>query len=276
MNKHRSGIVPRDALDSMSTAMLQELLDRELEVESPADVNVERIKEITTILNARTGKSKIDVDAKYNELISEHLMSEMLYSDDEKNEDTPVTPLRSRKRFGRILLIAAVLVVLFAGMVQVSGLNIWKALAQWTEETFKFDMAVNAPERTISDTEVFDELRWSLAADGVTATLVPWYMPDGYVFDELTSDNGEYCARYVNGEKVLHIQIRAGRYNTTRIEKNDTMPEIYIVNGIEHHIVSNLERNAVTWVNEGYECIIFGIPSMEDAYKMIDSIYWED
>lgn len=273
MKKHRSGIVPRDALDSMSTAMLQELLDRELEVDSPADVNVERIKEITTILNARTGKSKIDVDAKYNELISEHLMSEMLYSDDEKNEDTPVTPLRGRKRFGRILLIAAVLVVLFAGMAQVSGLNLWKALAQWTEETFKFDMA--EPTAREGD-ERYADLRWSLATDGVTATLVPRYMPDGYVFEELTLENGEYCAKYANGDNILHIQIRAVWSNASRIEKNDTMPETYIVNGIEHHIVSNLERNAVTWVSEGYECTISGIPTMEDVYKMIDSIYWED
>ena len=273
MNKDRSGIVPRDALESMSTAMLQEILDRELDVETPADVNVERIKEITTILNARTGKSKIDVDAKYDELISEHLNAEMLYPEDEEYEAVPVTPLRRKKRLGRVLLIAAVIVVLLAGTVQVSGLNIWKVLAQWTEETFKFDVE-DAPAD--KNDEQFAELRWVLAADGVSAMLVPCFISEGYIFEELIAENGEYCAIFANGDKTIHIQIRSVRTNTSQIEKNDVKPEIYIVNGIEHHIVSNLDIYSVTWTNEGYECTISGVPAIEDSYKMIDSIYWED
>lgn len=277
MNKDRSGIVPRDALESMSTAMLQEILDRELDVETPADVNVERIKEITTILNARTDKSEIDVDAKYDELISEHLNAEMLYPEDDEYEAAPVTPLRRKKRLGRVLLIAAVIVVLLAGTVQVSGLNIWKVLAQWTEETFKFYVTADVPERTADDTEPFDELRWALAADEVTAMIVPRFMSDGYIFEELIAENGEYCAIFANGDRILHIQIHSLQTgDTTLMEKNDTEPEVYIVNGIEHHIVSNMNLYSVTWVNEGYECSIISIPTIEDVYKMIDSIYWED
>ena len=275
MNKDRSGIVPRDALESMSTAMLQEILDRELDVETPADVNVERIKEITTILNARTGKSEIDVDAKYDELISEHLNAEMLYPEDEEYEAAPVIPLRRKKRLGRVLLIAAVIVVLLAGTVQVSGLNIWKVLAQWTEETFKFNVVTEEPAR--EGDERFAELRRVLTEEGVPPTIIPRFMSEGYVYQSIESGRDEFCAIYANGEESLCILIHPIQTgNASRIEKNDTKPEVYVVNGIEHHIVANLELYSATWVNGGYECTIYGIPTIEDTYKMIDSIYWED
>lgn len=277
MKKDRTEIVPREALESMSTAVLQEILDNELEVESPADVNVALIKEITTILIARTGESEIDVDAKYDENRSEYLGYEMLYPADEvgSEETASETPLRRKKGIGRVLLVAAALVVLFVATAQASGVNLLKAFSRWTEETFEYDVAADVPAN--EGDERFAELKDILAKKGVTIPLVPRYLPDGYKFEMLETGNGEYRAIYEKESQALIIQIHpTTNGNASRIEKNEGDPDIYIVNGIEHHIVSNLEVNLVTWVNEGYECTISGIPSIEDTYKMIDSIYWED
>ncbi|MBO6365817.1 hypothetical protein [Enterococcus faecalis] len=135
MKRYRSEIVPREALVAMSTAALLDLLDRELDVDSPADVNVALIKEITTILNARRGVS-IDVDDVRKELESGHLGYEKLYPEDEHDseEETFVKPFR-RKKLGRLGLIAAVFVVLIVGVsvtAQASGVNLWKAFSRWT------------------------------------------------------------------------------------------------------------------------------------------------
>lgn len=284
MKTDRPGVVPREALSSMSTAVLQELLDRELEAKTDADVNVELIMEITTILDARTGNSNIDVDAAYDEFISDYLGYEMLYPADEfdtdEDESVSDTPVRRRKPLGRLGLIAAVLVVLIVGITvtaSASGVDLWKAFARWTEETFEFDVAADVPTLAPEKTELFAELRHALTSAGITEQLVPRFISDGYTFKKLETGNGEYRAIYENEDKSLSIQIHpVSAGNATLMEKNNDEPEVYIVNGIEHHIMSNLDLYSVTWVNEGYECTISGIPSIEDAYKMTDSIYWED
>ena len=79
MNRKNSEIIQRESLKSMSTAVLQELLNLEVERDLPIEVNVSLIKEIISILNSRTGKAKINVAAAYAEFISEYLGYEMLY-----------------------------------------------------------------------------------------------------------------------------------------------------------------------------------------------------
>ncbi len=79
MNRKNSEIIQRESLESMSTAVLQELLNLEVERDLPVAVNISLIKEIISILNSRTGKSKINVAAAYAEFISEFLGYEMLY-----------------------------------------------------------------------------------------------------------------------------------------------------------------------------------------------------
>lgn len=280
MKRDRSEIVPRETLESMSTAVLQELLEHELDVDRPADVNIALLKEITTILNARTGKSKIDVDEKYDTLISEHLNCEMLYPADEctaGEETVSPKPLVRKKRLGRILLVAAALVVLLVGTVQASGLDLWKAFAQWTAETFEFNVSGDVPMHSTNKSEQLAELNHLLIEQGCSVPIVPNYLPSGYTLESIDEVQRECCAVFMNGDKALVIQIHMTETgNASRMEKNDTEPESYVVNGIEHHIVSNLELYSATWVNEEYECTIYGIPSIEDAYMIIDSIYWED
>ena len=79
MNRKNSEIIQGESLKSMSTDVLQELLNLEVERNLPIEVNVSLIKEIISILNSRTGKSRIDVAAAYAEFLSEYLGYEMLY-----------------------------------------------------------------------------------------------------------------------------------------------------------------------------------------------------
>lgn len=288
MNNDRPGIVPREALSSMTTSVLEALLDREMDKTSEADIDIELIKEITAILDARTGNSNIDVDAAYDDFISTHLGNEMFYPavdedideiEDSDKPSAPVTPIRHR-RLARLGLVAAVLVVLLVGATvtaNAAGFNLWKAFAQWTSETFEFDMYADSPSESMEGDERFAEFRRVLSADGVPLSFLPRFLSEGYNFVRIESGNGEYRAIFENGNQSITIQIHPMQTgNATLMEKNVPDPDKYIVNGIEHHIVSNLGLYSITWVNSGYECTIMGIPSEDDAYKMIDSIYWED
>ena len=277
MNKDRSRVVPKEVLSSMSTAALEDLLAHELDAENDAGVNVDLILEITTILDARTGKPNIDVDTAYDDFITNHLGSEMIFDDD---LEPPVKPRAHKRKTSRLLAAAAIIVlVLVAASIPAyaGGFNLWEAIAQWTSETFKFDIQSNANRNDREANEQFAEFARILESEGIEASLLPDYLPEGYIFKHIEAKNGEYCAVFESGNEKLSIQIHPTRTgNGTKIEMNDVDPEIYVVNGIEHHIVLNLDLYSVTWVATGYECTIMGLPTIEDAYMIIDSVYWED
>ena len=48
---------------------------------------------------------------------------------------------------------------------------------------------------------------------------------------------------------------------------------LYQHNCLEHYIMTNLERTKAVWMADNYECSITGKFSIEEAEKMIDSIY---
>ena len=99
MNKEHLGDTLRETLSAMSTGVLREMLERELNKPSPADVNVDLLKEITAILDARDGQAETDVETAYERFLSEYLPCEMLYPEGDCTEvPASVTVLPRRRR----------------------------------------------------------------------------------------------------------------------------------------------------------------------------------
>ena len=88
-------------------------------------------------------------------------------------------PVRQRpaRRVLRTALVAAVAVVLLlGGMVaaQAAGIDVFRAAAQWTEETFRFSVPDEAGGAW------FEDYRDELSAAAVGEELLPTWMPEGY------------------------------------------------------------------------------------------------
>lgn len=260
--KHVQCISPEE-LSSMSTAVLRELLARELEADSAAHVNAELIMEITQILDSRSGHAPVDITSAYQDFTTSHLSGEMLYPAAESDR----VPLRSR-RFFRLGLVAATLVVLLTGItVTAQATSLWKIIASWTAETFQLDLGEPTDERTAA-------LQETLREKDIYLSLAPHYLPEGYTLTQMDTGHGQIIAVYQKGDAALIIQVHSiASGNGSKLEKDDMEPVVYKVKGVQHYIVSNLGRYNATWVNEGYECTVTGIPSLEEAYQMIDSIY---
>ena len=260
--------VPTRGLSSMSTAALRELLFRELEAHTAAEMNVDLIQEITGILDARAGIPAVDTAGSYDDFTSNHLYGDLLYPAEEFDGADAPAPRRS-KRFLRLGLLAAALVILLAGItVTAQASSLWKALASWTEETFQLDLGVSPAAPSL------EELHEILVQENVPAPLVCRYLPQGYEFVSSQTGYGQIHAIYENRDSVLIIQVHSiASGNASKLEKDDADPIVYTVHGIDHYIVSNLGLYSATWVSEGYECTVTGIPSLEEAYKMIDSVY---
>ena len=59
----------------------------------------------------------------------------------------------------------------------------------------------------------------------------------------------------------------------SEIEKNDEEVLSYWKNGIEHHIMVDVEQVKAIWQVQEWECYIAGNISYEELIAMIDSIY---
>lgn len=122
------------------------------------------------------------------------------FDDDEKDEAQPKVPVKQVRKpvrhvFRRVGLVAAVIVVIFGLMItaQAAGLDIFGAIARWTDETFHF--SVSGEAQAADWTEPFQE---DLSEAGLDSSFIPTYLPDGYSPGELlVSESDVYQQVYL-------------------------------------------------------------------------------
>lgn len=188
-------------------------------------------------------------------------------------------PTPKRYRPVRFVVLAATVAVIMGLMIaQVSGWNWIGYVARWTNETFGFTTR-DHDAVTQWDPE-YDELRAVLRENGVPETLVPKYLPDEYeaVWLDVDPEGNCYVSSFTNGTCTIQVKIDISQPdNSNQIEKNMSEPIVYLVGGIEHYIMTNMDTSCyvASWKNDVYECVIIGVPSEEMIINMLDSIYAE-
>lgn len=177
------------------------------------------------------------------------------------------------KRLGIVAAAFIVISTLFFSATA-HGSSIWQAIAQWGRETFGFS------ERAISvqKSEELISLHEALAAHNITELLAPTWIPDGFELTEL--DVAElpqqliFTALFEYSERNLIIMINVLDKQTSNIyERNDSEIYTFHRNGIDHHIMDNMDMTKVVWMNKNYECLVTGNITVGDAQLMINSIY---
>lgn len=188
---------------------------------------------------------------------------------------------KSRKHttIWRVGLVAAVLGVLLCGTA--FGGNLFRAIADWTEEVFYFLTGQEQAENERS--EVFNTLRSSVALR-TDMPCVPQWAPNGTqeygtLNLAMRNDRCHIGAGYSIGERMFSVRViihpmtldsLAGTY-----QKDATICEEYMANGIIHYIVGNNENLSAMWINGNVEGHIQGDLTVDELKLMIDSIYEE-
>lgn len=274
MKKNNPDDVRGKSLSAMSTSHLQELLN--LEVESDHEVNVELIDQITAILDSRRGEAPPDVDAAWEDFNHNHLPFPNLYPPEDEPEVSKA-PKYHNKHLSRVILIAAALtsfLVIISVTATASGFDLWGAVAKWSSETFGFATGKN--EKFEPNPE-YIQLREMLMKANINEPLIPTYLPDGYVESETYENGGTLVGVYQSNQSVIIIQVQKELgTNSLQVEKEDSPPEVYYAEGIPHYIMKNQDDYFADWVNNGYECMIYGVVERNELCKMIDSIYMEE
>lgn len=205
----------------------------------------------------------------------------------EKSRDYLILPLRSRRRRAA-RLVAAVAVVMLGCMMaaQALGVDVFGAIAHWTEETFRIGVPaqsedVQTPPVPSDEVLSYESLQDALDAYGVTEVAAPSWYPEGFELIELkvspTPRLIGFHAAYENGERFLAVSIRqyanAEDASSSIFEKDDTPVILYECGGITHYIMSNYDQLTAVWMNGSILYSIHGDLSEDELESMINSSY---
>ena len=274
-------------LDQVRTEQLEELLRADLD--SPDQSNEEAIFHILDVMEQRekenpTGRLP-DADQAWAEFKQFYDIPEgegqSLYPVRDRREDAaPAAPMLKSRRPRKGLIIAAVLIALFAGMLtaQAAGFDVLGAIGRWTEETFHFTTASSQPEQK-------DIVALQEAADTcqIPSNLIPTWYPDGFEPSEPQIDRIEnymdsILCLYNNVESDRSYSITISQYYDTdfleslAFEKDNKKVRQYNSNGKIFYIMSNLDALTVTWSDGIFVETISGQLNNHEIELLIDSI----
>lgn len=259
--------------DSMETQELEEILRLDAEMPEGEESDIDKILYIMEVLaerkrtNSHTGKTALEA----YESFKQNYMPET---------DNNVIPIKAKHKHPRWLrsltAAAAVLAILLTGAVTAKafGLDVWKAVVQWSQETFRFS---DGDDLDIDDSLPYTSLQDALQKGNVPTWLVPTYIPEEYVLIEVdvqkTPKKKIFTAKYKHDEEIIVIAVR--NYldgNPAYVEQSDGFAEEYEACGITFYLLSNEGQNRAVWLYESYECTISGDVTIEELKEMIESI----
>lgn len=303
-------------LDQLSTERLQELLRADLESDSTED-HSEVIFHILEVMEQReeenpTGRL-VDVDhaleefqAFYNtpegegcSLYPEHSEKNTMYSQASADHSVPASQhYRRRRVFRACITVAATIALLFTILVgvQAFGVDVFGALARWTESAFSFGPiqseqpveASSTPGQLVSISNYpselpaeYQELWTELKSHGVDGFMFPTYIPDGFQIEENDLyvqpefNRVDFTVWYVDDSNDIIFSILYSE-NTSRVyEKDARNVEVYKQKDREYYIFSNNNRNVAAWCTNGLEYSLSTTISVLELKTILDSMYQE-
>lgn len=271
--------------DQMSTAELEQLLRLDFQASEDGEDDLDAILYISDLLAKRNGS--FDSDTAWKQFQTQYRPyadGRSLY-DFEGEEVSSVCPAVRPRSAGPLrrlaVLVAALIACLLGGMVaaQAAGVDVFGAIARWTDETFRF-VSAGSDDTIGSGTDQGDigQLQSVLQVLGMDGMFPTWH-PDGFTPGELevTDLNISVSAHmdFFGGDRTYAVAIQHFTQptdNTGTFEKDDTPVEEYDHNGQTFYILSNLDSLTATTFDGEFMTMIYGTLTREEIKAIIDSI----
>lgn len=259
--------------DSMTTQELEEILRLDAEMPEGQESDTDKILYVMEVLterkrnNSHAGNTALEA----LETFKQHYMPET---------DHSTAPVKSKSKclcwVRSLTAAAAVLAILLVGSVTAKafGFNMWKAVIQWTQETFHFG---DWGRTDVNNGLQFDSLQKALEEGNTPAWLAPTYIPHGFTLENITVKQtplkNTYKAIYANAGKdiVITVQDHLGK-SPVYVEQNEGLVEEYKADGVTYYLFTDVNVVKATWINGSCECSIIGDVTIDDLKTMIDSI----
>lgn len=266
--------------DSMPTEALEEILRLDAEAPDEQESDTELLLYITGVLANR----RRNTDITGNKAQEAWESFQKNYLDEECLEDMQ-EPKKNRTAtlwLRRLIAAAAVIVLVVCLPLSANAFgweDIWNIFARWAKETFSFvsEESAEVSEPSPTHKEEFASLQELLADCKRDASIVPTWIPEGFVLEKIERDitpvQEVYRALYVNEEDEIEIRIQTySQGDPGKVEINEELIEIYVHSNTEYFLFTNNEHMHAIWTKDSNECYIAGDLTIEEMKLMIDSI----
>ena len=185
----------------------------------------------------------------------------------------------------------AVLVVLGSLVTaQALGIDVFGAIARWTDETFRFTSSLQNSADTDSDTQnsnkqspdgEYTSLRDALDACGINQSIVPKWLPEGFELAKVSVSSQpspmSIRAKYTFGNRnfslIIFLYDSTDAVDCTVFEKDSATVTTYERGELTYYIMSNNQRLTAAWMPEDLIiCAIMGDLTVEEIEAIIDSM----
>ena len=261
----------RGMIEQISTEQLDEMLMYELEKE-PVDESAVRL--IIEVLEKRDQNEPVEINPQ-------------VAASWEKYQ-TPA-PVQSRPKFSfrswpvRIAAAVAVVIALALAVLQsAEAEGFWERLTRWTESIFEFftpgDEMAEHEYVFATDNPGLQQVYDAVAALGITAPVVPMWLPDGYELLQCevteTPSKSFVHSRFENGKNIIILDLAIRDTESPRqYSKDEENADKLEIVGVEHSILHNEEWWTAAWTRDRLECAIYMDCQEEILYKILTSIY---
>ena len=262
--------------DTMETEELEEILRLDAEAPEEEETDTELLLYIMEVLAERRKKANITGNNAQDawKSFEENYMPENIL--ETKSKSAPARWLRS------VIAAAAVIALLILIPVSAKAMKLdelWNVVAKWAKETFSFvsggdtDVDEPGPDRRDELTPLQELLQKSER----DASIVPTWVPEGYVLENVEKDMSPvqemYIAFYLKGDKNLMVRVQTYMTDDIQnIEVENNYSETYSAAGVDYYILKNDDQCRAVWITGTYECMISGDLSIDEIKMMIDSI----
>ena len=288
------GRVDYSKFDNIDSDILEAYLRADLNAPEGKQMEPEAISYIIELLSERQKDNQIDWEQKTAKAVAEFQEDCLPYINEAQeiydfyndfgDDNVELKPDNNKKivlhklekYWRRFASFAAVLVLfLFVGTVTAYalGYNPVQYIGRWNDEHFWL-------ERVPITQELADEV-----AEYSDIACVPKWLPNDYKFGDLEISNKDFYKIIrsnfykdtSNSTNMLYIDYRiySDPNQMALYEKDSGEVTEYVSGGITHYIMSNLDGTTIVWYNGNIEGSIKGLISLDDAKKIINSIYGE-
>lgn len=229
---------------------------------------------------------EFDINASLNRFLDKHSrLVECTSRTSEKNR-----PNTSRWKPSVAAAVAILVVLGSLVTAQALGIDVFGAIARWTDETFRFSSS--SQNEADSDTDIqnsndqspdgeYTSLRDALAACGIKQNVIPQQLPNGFGLSKVSvyslPSQVEIEAIYTSNDRIFSLTIF--RYNSpdvvgqTIFEKDSEDMILYEKDGVTVYIMSNNQSCTAAWMPEDLIiCAIMGDLTVGEIEAIIDSM----
>lgn len=273
---------------SMDNDELSDILLRDMELpegeESDLDEIMYVMEEIVKRKKEKVPSELVDVNAAWESFQqkcnSPGENAGSLQDEKEIGEPIPFKKKQHSRNMKRIALrfacaAAVIFAILFTNTITAYafGYNLWGAVAEWTKDTFRF-------RNTGTSIYLNDEVSTIFSENSIDEKLIPTWFPEGYQYEGIETYDIFHATifrlQYINDDSEIWVTIRKMKKPSPSVfEKDNNEVTAYEAGGVNHYIMTNIDLRLIVWTIQEYECNISGYFSLDDATKMIDSIYHE-